>query len=226
MRKLLLTAVILLAGATASFAQFHLGGGYLGEYSSYRAKEGNTRYHSAGWLNGFYVGGSYNIALGGVEGLGLAPGAYFSFVGGWDYDADVYGWGFIHRTAIEVPIYVTYAHELGPGSIFGYGGPAFNVGLGYKTRLRYYFGDDENAVKVLDWYKKGNKAGYMGTFQRFDCKFSLGVGYRWQHLAADFGWDFGLVNQYSRAYRNTESELGRKASAHIHSFHVGVAYVF
>ncbi|MBR6002850.1 MAG: hypothetical protein IK045_08325 [Bacteroidales bacterium] len=226
MRKVLLIAALLLAGATASFAQFHLGGGYLGEYSSYRSKFGNERRHSADWLNGFYVGGSYNVALGGVEGLGLAPGAYFSFVGGWDYDANVYGWGFVHRTAIEIPLHITYAHDLGPGAIFGYAGPAFNVGLGYKCRLRYYYGEDEDTIKVLNLYRKGNKPGFLGTYQRFDCKFALGAGYRWEHLAAEMGWEFGLVNQYSRAVRNGYKEEGGKGSAHIHSFHFGVAYVF
>lgn len=224
MKKFLITAALLLAGATASFAQLHLGIGYNGELSSATSWVGNTKYRSTDWMNGFYAGASYNIALGGVEGLGLAPGAYFTFAGGHRYDATELLWGYAHHTALEVPIHITYSHDLGPGTIFGYAGPAFNVGLGYKCRYRTW--DDEagrTARVIYNYYKKSNKATDLGIMQRFDCRIGFGVGYRWQALAAEMGWDFGVVNQYSRDYRRLSDG---KPKFHTHSFHFGVAYVF
>lgn len=232
MRKVLLIAALLLAGATASFAQFHLGGGYYGELRGSTYKAQNTKYSSRGWLNGFYVGGSYNIALSDI-GLGLAPGAYFSFVGGFDWlepihFADIWGWdwGYVHRTAIDLPVHVTYSHELGPGTIFGYAGPSFNVGLGYKCRVNNWDDGEGNYSRtIFNYYKRSDKVADLGWYRRLDCKIGFGAGYRWEHLAAEVGWEFGVINQFSRYYRQ-DYEIPNKAKSHIHSFHFGVAYVF
>ena len=220
MKKFLITAALLLAGATAAFAQFHLGAGYYGEYSTASWKDGDIKHRESGILNGFYLGGSYNIAFDGVEGLGIAPGAYFTFVGGHRWEG--LEWGYNHRTAIDIPVHITYSHDLGPGAIFGYAGPAFNVGLGYKRSVKWYNDESGKYEKLTYNYYKIKHLEDEGVFHRFDCKLGLGVGYRWEHLAADFGWDFGLINQY----RNEIRKAPGKNKAHIHSFHVGVAYVF
>ena len=233
MKKFLITAALLLAGATASFAQLHLGMGYYGELRGSKYKVSATKHSSTIWQNGFYVGGSYNIALAGVEGLGIAPGAYFTFVGGYNWldpihDSDILIWdiGYVHRTAIDVPVHITYSHDLGPGTIFGYAGPSFNVGLGYKCRVNLYDDGEGNVGRrVFNYYKHSDKLTDYGWFRRLDCKIGIGAGYRWQALAAEVGWEFGVINQFSHWYREYKGYANTPKS-HIHSFHFGVAYVF
>ena len=218
MRKLLLIAAMLLAGATASFAQLHVGAGYYGELMTSKWNEGNLKHKTSGDMHGFYAGASYNIAVSEI-GIGLAPGAYFNFVG--EIDKNIIEDIFTRRLSLELPVHVTYTHELGPGSIFAYAGPAFNVGLAFKSTGKIYDDIEEKWVKTTaDLYK--NYDGVKSEIHRFDCKLGLGVGYKWEHLAANFGWDFGLLNQVRGEYRDKNV----KNATRIHSWHLGVAYVF
>ncbi len=218
MKKFLIIAAMLLAGATASFAQLHVGAGYYGELMTTRWNEGNLKHKTSGDMHGFYAGASYNIAVSEI-GIGLAPGVYFNFAG--EIDKDRYTDTFTRRLSLEVPVHVTYSHDLGPGAIFGYAGPAFNVGLSFKSTGKYYDEISEEWEKATaNLYKPVD--GVKSQMHRFDCKFGLGVGYKWEHLAANFGWDFGLLNQIRGEYRDKNV----KNSIHIHSWHFGVAYVF
>ena len=218
MKKFLITAALLLAGATASFAQLHVGAGYYGELMTNKWVDGNLKHKTSGDMHGFYAGASYNIAVSEI-GIGIAPGAYFNFAG--DIEKNILEDTFTRRLSLELPIHVTYNHELGPGAIFAYAGPAFNVGLSFKATGKYYDDIEEQWVReTLNLYKTVN--GVKSEMHRFDCKLGLGVGYQWEHLAANFGWDFGLINQIRGEYRVKE----RKNSIHMHSWHIGVAYVF
>ena len=78
MKKLfasVLVGAMMLMGTNA-FAQLSVGGGYINSTETSTYTVGNTSTSSKADLNGFYVGGQYNIKL--VKGLGVAPGLYFS----------------------------------------------------------------------------------------------------------------------------------------------------
>ena len=80
MKKFFVIAAMLLAGFSAS-AQINIGAGYMWDF--WAQKNGSSKAGSRS-MSGVYAGVSYNIQI--VEGLGLAPGAYFSWATGIDLD--------------------------------------------------------------------------------------------------------------------------------------------
>ena len=206
MKKIILSVAAGLF-AVSAFAQLNIGFGYHGELHDFKdTKDSKTEHYD---MHGAYVGASYNFCLTGDDGFGIAPGAYFSFAG------DIEDKIFTRHTSVDIPVHLTYSFEAGPGLFFAYAGPAFSVGINFKQK---WIGDNPGTDDVLiDWYKKD-----VGVLSRFDLKVGLGIGYSWEHLQFNAGWEFGALNRYTKDF----VQLTPGSSYHLHSFHAGLAYVF
>lgn len=207
MKKSIITLALLFAAAMTSFAQLSIGFGYRGELHDFKdSKDSKKELYD---LHGAYLGVSYNFCFNGDEdGFGIAPGAYFSFAG--DIDNNI----FTRHTSVEFPVHLTYSLEAGPGIFSVYAGPAFNVGINFKQK---WIGEGAYEETPIDWYKKD-----VGILSRFDLKAGLGLGYRWEHLQVNVGWDFGVLNRYLKDVR----KLTPEAKYRMHAWKVGLAYVF
>ena len=214
MKKILVAAVMLLCGLNA-FAQLNVGGGYLFEFAPMRSDGHKTGEYE---MHGVYAGASYNIEIAG-SGFGIAPGAYFTWAGGTQHYADgtkaierlpgsVLRYG-SRRMALTIPVYATYAFEVGPGSLFAYAGPSFQCGLSFKT---YTKGKEDN-IKVS--HVSENLYGRDYDLRMLDLKLGVGFGYRWKFLQVNLGCDFGLIDA------DPDFE-----ALHFHTIHLGAAYVF
>ena len=206
MKKTVLTILVCFAAAVSAFAQLNVGFGYYGELHDFKdTKDSKTEHYD---MHGAFVGASYNFCFTGDAGFGIAPGAYFAFAG--DIEDNI----FTRHTSVEIPVHLTFSVNAGPGLFFVYAGPAFNVGINFKQK---WMGDDPNSTELIDWYKKD-----IGLLSRYDLKVGLGLGYNWEHLMFNLGWDFGTLNRYSKDY----TDLLPSSSYRLHNFHVGLAYVF
>ena len=131
---IVLVAALMLAGTNA-FAQLSVGAGWLN--STETVKSGNSDPSKTN-LNGFYVGGQYNLPI--VSGLGIAPGLYVSGIFAKLTDsAAAYGLTG-NQTAtsrefdLNVPVNVNYAFEIGRDfKVFVYAGPVFQLGIVSKA---------------------------------------------------------------------------------------------
>ena len=131
---IVLGAVLMLAGTNA-FAQLSVGAGWLN--STETVKSGNNDPSKTN-LNGFYVGGQYNLPI--VAGLGVAPGLYVSGIFAKVNNSDsAYGVsGSTNASSREfdlnVPVNVNYAFEIGGDfKVFVYAGPVFQLGIVSKA---------------------------------------------------------------------------------------------
>ena len=223
-------AAMLLAGFTA-FGQVNVGAGYVWDF--WAQKNGNSKAGTRS-MHGVYAGVSYNINL--IEGLGLAPGAYFSWAKGIDLDKDgnkckdkVNGTEVSFGStemALTIPVHITYSMDMGPGKAFAYLGPAFQLGLSMKEFLNPK--DLQDAWNTLmpeevelgyNLYKKYDSDGHR-YLSPFDVKLGVGFGYNWKFIQANVGFDFGLLNRaktkdYTGDYRETANAV-----------HAGIAFVF
>ena len=190
MKKILIAAALILAGFTAS-AQLRVGAGYLN--TNFGAK------NDAFVLNGVYAGVAYNIPI--VEGLGIAPGAYFSWATG-PLKTSVGKLGTCNNMAINIPVDVTYSMELGPGTAYAYVGPAFQYGLALNF-------DDG----FTEWTLYKNN-----VVKPIDVKLGVGFGYVYGHLGFNVGFDWGLLDLNDGYWVNK--------TAHAINIHAGVAFVF
>ena len=209
MKKIIAIAAALLLGFGAN-AQVISTLGYTFEWSPQR---GDDSYRVAE-MNGIYAGALYNYVL--LDfGLGVAGGTYVSYSSGTDrvpgYGKAVFpevGTREGHRhIAITIPAYVTYTRDLGPGTLFAYAGVAFQGGFLFQAYTKYPDGSRENGENQFRLY-----SGY----RPYDLKVSFGAGYRWKFLQADMGMDFGTIDRYPDPY----------LSYRIHSFHIGISYVY
>jgi|GEM_PF-850611 len=208
MKKIIMTAASLLIAAMA-FAQIQVGAGYLQQ--SNESKSGDNTSNSK--LNGAYVGASYNVALP-VAGLSVAPGIYYSFLtGSSTSSASILG---LSQTAtgttteqyINVPVLFNYGAEVGPGKVYCYLGPTVSYAIAgqYKlegsgvvtgTSTTELFGDDSN-------------------YNPLDVKASIGVGFKYNGLALNVGFDWGLLDRDATDDTTLKTNL----------IHVGVGYSF
>lgn len=131
---IVLGAALMLSGTNA-FAQLSVGAGWLNSTES--VKSGNNNPSNTN-LNGFYVGGQYNLPI--VAGLGVAPGLYFSGIFAKVNNSDsAYGLsGSANASSREfdlnVPVNVNYAFEIGRDfKVFVYAGPVFQLGIVSKA---------------------------------------------------------------------------------------------
>ena len=131
---IVLGAALMLSGTNA-FAQLSVGAGWLN--STETVKSGNSDPSKTN-LNGFYVGGQYNLPI--VAGLGVAPGLYVSGIFAKVNNSDsAYGVsGSTNASSREfdlnVPVNVNYAFEIGGDfKVFVYAGPVFQLGIVSKA---------------------------------------------------------------------------------------------
>ncbi len=131
---IVLGAALMLAGTNA-FAQLSVGAGWLN--STETVKSGNSDPSKTN-LNGFYVGGQYNLPI--VSGLGIAPGLYVSGIFAKVNNSDsAYGLSGSANVSsrefdLNVPVNVNYAFEIGRDfKVFVYAGPVFQLGIVSKA---------------------------------------------------------------------------------------------
>ena len=223
MKKFFVIAAMLLAGFTAS-AQINIGAGYMWDFWS--AKHGNNKVDGGYSMNGIYAGASYNINI--VEGLGVAPGAYFTWATGNVLndegkkliDSPNASWKVSHM-ALTIPVHLTYSMDLGPGKAFAYLGPAFQYGLSLKEVISgaVTIVDDAEigiSTKPENMYKKDSE-GNRAT-SPFDVKLGVGFGYNWKFIQANVGFDWGFLDRDP----NKEDKFHQHANA----VHAGIAFVF
>jgi hypothetical protein len=223
MKKFFVIAALLLAGFTAS-AQANIGAGYMWNFWSH--KNGNSK-TGTDMMHGIYAGVSYNIGL--VEGLGIAPGAYFLWGTGVGQDAN----GKPRKTVIggvtsttgttymgmQVPVHLTYSADLGGGKFFAYLGPAFEYGFSLKTWTKVK-GSGEGNITSENLYKM-NEANERYN-NPFDVKLGVGFGYNWKFIQANVGFDFGFLNRDKTRFTNPDSNFKCNAN----DVHAGIAFVF
>lgn len=223
MKKFFVIAALLLAGFTAS-AQANIGAGYMWNFWSH--KNGNSK-TGTDMMHGIYAGVSYNIDL--VEGLGIAPGAYFLWGTGVGQDAN----GKPRKTVIggvtsttgttymgmQVPVHLTYSADLGGGKFFAYLGPAFEYGFSLKTWTKVK-GSGEGNITSENLYKM-NEANERYN-NPFDVKLGVGFGYNWKFIQANVGFDFGFLNRDKTRFTNPDSNFKCNAN----DVHAGIAFVF
>lgn len=218
MKKILVIAALLLAGFSAS-AQVHIGAGYMWDF--WAQKQGSNKAGTIN-MNGVYAGASYNIQV--VEGLGIAPGAYFSWATGIDLDKDgkkVEGdllgisgkYGHTHM-ALTIPVHVTYSMDLGAGKAFAYLGPAFQYGLSLKSFVKASTSSSEGKKVSENLFAKDEDGNRV--YSPFDVKLGVGFGYTWKFIQANVGFDFGFLD------RDPLDNFKANANA----VHAGIAFVF
>jgi len=193
MKKLMTIAASLFV-AVSAFAQVSVGAGFL--------NNGKKIGDDKGSLNGFYVGASYDVALG-ATGLTLSPGLYYNYAAAKDGDYYKYTNAKWKEHSLNIPVRLGYKIDAGGVIIMPYAGPVATIGL--SSKITTAAGDIDMYNDLSDYYK------------RFDLKLGLGV-------AADFanvirvsaGYDFGLTNIFKDADPKWRNNV----------FHIGVAYLF
>ncbi len=211
--KKFFTAV--LAGAmmligTSAFAQASLGAGYVyGKTNidvnilSILTSEVDAS------LNGFYLGGSYNIPVG-TSGLGIAPGLYFSYLTKDNADLAV-AEGDLTETYFTAPIDLNLGVPVGDGLRFiVFGGPTLSYGLTSKVAVPVS-GDSKHTYDIYD----GELSNWT-KYKNFDVMVGGGVGLDFENMVRfTVGYDYGLLNRG-----------GSTVNVHRQQLHAGVAFLF
>lgn len=194
-------ALMMLAGTNA-YAQLSVGAGYLN--STLSAKYDGKAYDAGalGAMNGFYVGGSYNLKFGE---FGIAPGIYYSFLAGSNEVLTVVTKA--SEQAINVPINFNYGYNLSGVRLFAFAGPTFQFGLSSKSKTQ------TNPAIETDFYKDGSNYG------RFNIYAGGGLGAElMEQIQITVGFDYGLLNLYTGSDGKTKE--------HRYNIKLGLAYLF
>lgn len=208
MKKIIMTATSLLVAAMA-FAQIQVGAGYLQQ--SNESKTGDNSDNSK--LNGAYVGVSYNVPLP-VAGLNFAPGIYYSFLtGSSTSSASLLG---LSQTAtgttteqyINIPVLFNYGAEVGPGKVYCYLGPTVSYAIAGQYKLE--------GSGIVSGSSTTELFGENSNYSPLDVKASIGVGFKYNALALNLGFDWGLLDRDSSDNTTLKTNL----------FHIGVGYSF
>ena len=226
---IVLGAALMLAGTNA-FAQLSVGAGWLN--STETVKSGNSDPSKTN-LNGFYVGGQYNLPI--VSGLGVAPGLYVSGIFAKVNNSDsAYGVsGSTNASSREfdlnVPVNVNYAFEIGRDfKVFVYAGPVFQLGIVSKASYEASIGAGGIGVSTgkytTDNYSgktynaKNEEVGqHDGGYQNpFNIYLGGGAGIQSGAFQVIIGYDHSLLN-FSKNSNETASRSQIK---------LGVGYAF
>ena len=236
MKKLfaiVLSAAALLMGTHAN-AQLSFGAGWLN--STERSYTGNNTPDKYNY-NGFYAGGQFNILI--ADDLGIAPGLYASMLfGKADGSASEAGVTFsadakYKELALNIPVNITYAFEVGDFEMFAYAGPIFQYGLMSKDTGSYSLsnlnpgfggsvttGDityNEYTGVTLD--KDGNKVDALST-DPIRSPFNIYIG---GGLGIQAG-NFQVILGYAHSILNVSRVRGEKLSRS--EVKLGVGYAF
>ena len=200
-----LAGALMLLGTNA-FAQLSVGGGYINSAETTTWTSGSNSSSNKADLNGFYVGGQYNIKI--VGDLGIAPGVYFSGLFGKRTD-DLWittGESKFTELSINVPINVNYSFALGRDfNLFAYAGPVLQYGVSCKGT--YTVGNNTNTTNYYDDDHKRNAFNvYLGG----------GVGIQAGAIQVILGYDHSLTNMITA----DNTKIGRS------QIKIGAGYAF
>ena len=212
----LLAASLMLLG-TQAFAQMSVNAGYLNSTMATSGDPVNS--------NGAYAGLSYNIPVAG--GLSIAPGIYYSLIGGKQDVLAAGKWAQVDATftehAINVPVYLNYGIGLSRDTkFFVYAGPTCQYGLASQYKVQ---GSSSALTDLLS--KIGISAKAEGSsivnnyddadFNRFNVYLGGGIGINAGGIIVNVGYDYGMLNQYK----------GDNApKAHRSNLKIGIGYEF
>ncbi|MDR0954886.1 MAG: PorT family protein [Rikenellaceae bacterium] len=191
--KAVLVVVIAMIAVEAN-AQNRFKLGYVGANMKAKGTGATTTYSQSGFLVGF----DHDLALPTVSGLSVRPGVNFVYATG-KMSGDK-----LTEMDVYVPIDVKYAYEIDNAlGVYAFAGPRFDVGLSskisggdesYKYSGDYYTGKYETTYEGQTTTEEGE-----GSFNRFDLKFGLGAGVKYNNLSFEVGYDLGLLNRYREA---------------------------
>lgn len=201
MKKLVISILMLTAGAACAMAQVSVGAGFLSQTS----KTTISNSSSSDNYNGFYAGADFAYGLG--HNISVVPGLYYGYL---TSKSDIAGIAeattVCHNLMIPVNIRYTYPilNEL---DVFAYAGPVFNVGLAATTT-----GSIAGFTSEVDLY-----ADNEFSRKRFDLGIDLGVGFDIANLIRiNVGYTFGLLD-----LDKIDSSTTRN-----NTLNVGVAFLF
>ena len=180
-------------GTAAKAQELSFDAGYL--FSTLSEYDNGSKFYSEA-SNGAFAGASCNFTI--VEGLGVAPGLYYSFLTNRTVSTAVQTANFSEH-ALNLPVLLNYTLEFGHADLYFYAGPTFQCGL--SSKYRYVETSQERGaetiVAVADNYQDLNMS-------RFNVFIGAGIGAVLNgKIRATLGYDQGLLN----LYLNEESKV-------------------
>ena len=199
-------ATSLLLISSQAFAQLVPGAGYF--FAS--EKTGNS---DAVANHGFYVGTSYNIALG--SGFGVAPGLYLDMLvhgqtaAAGSSIASAYLVGRYREFALNLPINLNYSLDFTDNlSLVIFAGPTFQLGLSSETTVTgeaSFLG-----IRISDGEKFNHFNSDNGDRNRFNMSVGGGLGLHIGDLLFTVGYDRSLLD-YTKDKNSTTARNMIKA---------------
>lgn len=223
MKKILGILFLSLFLPISSYAQVHLGAGYVNQSLS----EYNPHL-----LNGFYVGGGYSITIG--KRVSVTPGFYYlRSQGGLNDTENLWLTRFrttsgtvkdqkeyFRNNTLLLPFQVSYSIISSPVfRLFVSGGPSLSYEL--NTSYEYSSPTWEGSCKDL---LSGSETIKPIDYSRWSIGISGGIGVDiYKHFRITAGYEYGLNNRLSgREYHTLQDDK----SMHTQRIHLGFAYVF
>jgi hypothetical protein len=163
-------------------------------------KAGDLR--QADELDGFFVEATYNVNF--LEkawgDLSVEPGLRFSY-GGIETKEQVMG--VVTKASatemyLDLPVYLKFSHELRDVKLSVFAGPVASYGLSSNVK-----------ASVNDVSSKVDSYGDDYEYGRFNLKLGVGFGITcMDRYTVKVGYDFGLLNRYTGADKNTSCRTG------------------
>lgn len=209
---------MLFTAINANAQQLRVYAGYAPQNYKTEFKSGSSTINDTLKMNGFFLGGSYNVNVKGDLNVSIGLQARFNYFS--DSVTSSFGYVFsgkIKRTdkqfVIDVPILFNYGFDLSKdvkASFFA--GPTLSYAVSGKTvneGKASVFGIGGTSKKEINWYDEDE-----GNMKPFDVSVTLGVNLQWQQYNFFGGYNMGLMN-LSNADNTT-----RKGS----NFFMGIGY--
>jgi hypothetical protein len=211
----LFAAAIVAAFGTNASAQLSASVGYLSSKTSFEVSPVKMKAN----LGGVYAGFTYNIPLT-DNGLGVAPGVYFSYAMKDKANLAVVK-GDLSESYFTVPIDFNYVIPVADGiKAIIFAGPSFSLGVtsdvkvNSVTKVGEIAGIKVNEGSENDMYD-GVISQYIG-YDRFDVMLGAGFGFDFEDIIRlTIGFDQGLVNRGGNAVKVFRNQA-----------HIGLAYLF
>lgn len=208
----LIAASMMLVAFNAN-AQISAGLGYINAKNTSVTTSDNTKTTTETPLNGFYVGGQYDMPIPAVSGLGVNAGVYANFLFGSKHYDGFFGFAAgTNKTtdiSLNIPINATFGFDLsGDTNVFAYAGPIFQFGLVNKY---VYTPDGSSSSTTTD-----NFAGDNPNANRFNLLIGGGIGAQVSGIRVVLGVDQSLLN-YTTASNTVASRFQLK---------LGLGYAF
>ncbi|MBO4679740.1 MAG: outer membrane beta-barrel protein [Lachnospiraceae bacterium] len=224
MKKILGILFLSLFLPISSYAQVHLGAGYVNQSLSE---------HNLHLLNGFHIGGGYSISIG--NRVSVTPGFYYlRSQGGLNETGNLwltYTFAtpipvkdekeYFRNNSLLLPIDVSFSIIKSPVfRLFITGGPSISYEL--NTSYDYSCSDWEGSCK--DLLSGSETINPKIDYSRWCIGIGGGVGVDiYKHYRITAGYEYGLNNRLGgREYHTLQDDK----SMHTQRIHLGVAYVF